>query len=176
MSKLAICLLGIILLCSCSTQTVIEPDVLAWGTSREKVEQTLNMDLIEKTKNELKYNTPTDIGEKAEIYYSFDDKNNGLQAFTKIIDFKYASEIDHQKRLENLNLVYEQYKNKYGPGTYTKDKEFEGYSWELENKLVRVILSEGTPESVFVAYYNPDYVKNFKAIESHPIKQHSVNE
>lgn len=129
------------------------------GTSREKVEQAVDMDLIDKTKKELKYNAPTDIGEKAEIYYSFDDKNDGLQAFTKIIDFRYTPEVNHQKRLENLNLVYEQYKSKYGPGTYTKDKEFEGYSWELEDKLIRVVLSEGTPKSVFVICYNPDYVK-----------------
>lgn len=150
-------LLVLLLLCSCKESTDSEP--LAWNTPIEKVEQAVHLKLMEKTQNELKYDAPTDIGEKAQIYYSFGKHHGGLQAITTIIDFKYNAEVDRQTRLKNLNQVYEQYKSRYGEGIYTKDQEFEGYSWKLKDKLVRVVLSEGTPKSVWVIFFSPDYVK-----------------
>lgn len=69
----------------------------------EKVEQSVHLKLIEKTPTELKYDKPTDLGEKAQVYYSFGKHNGGLQVVTTIIDFTYNTEVNQQTRLQHLN-------------------------------------------------------------------------
>ncbi|WP_422660555.1 hypothetical protein ACK8P5_08750 [Paenibacillus sp. EC2-1] len=129
---------------------------IEWGTSKEEVKKIESLELLNESDKELEYKYNTNLVEEAVLRYSFDANHNGL--INRVVEYDFNNE-QNEDRLKNLNLVYEKLETEYGTGRYTKDSEFQGYSWAVDDTYIRVVLSEGTKGSVFVIYYDYEHYK-----------------